>query len=172
MLFTGLLSLSCLVLFSAMSLGQDHPTTPVVPGSCPSTKPAEQPFIPPAPHPAKPSRGEFWFGTDRLWTALPVTGMWKGLPHYTPDDPTFRQKLAFWREGYDPRAEPQPNLTVRGRRIDSKTPPLQTDGKGNGSWTDDDEFIITGINFPTTGCWEITGRFDDDELTFVVWVAP
>ncbi len=38
MLFTGLLSLSCLVLFSAMSLGQDHPTTPVVPGSCPGNE--------------------------------------------------------------------------------------------------------------------------------------
>lgn len=168
MRFASLLSLS-LIFFSATSFGQ-NPNTSVVPDSCPVTKPPEQPFVPPAPHPVKSPPGAFWFGTERLWTFLPVTGMWSGLPHW---DSTFRQKLAFWRDGYDPHAEPQPpNLTVSGRRIDSKAPPLQTDGKGNGSWTGDDEFIMTGINFPTTGCWEITGRFNDDELTFVVWVAP
>src|SRR5437763_13634837 len=168
MRFASLLSL---ILFLATSFGQ-NPNTSVAPDSCPVTKPAEQAFVPPAPHPAKLPRGEFWFGTEKLWTFLPVTGMWSGLPHYTADDPTFRQKVAFWRDGYDPHAEPQPNLTVTGRRIDSQAPPLQTDGKGNGSWTDDDEFVMTGINFPTTGCWEITGRFDEDKLTFVVWVAP
>ena len=31
---------------------------------------------------------------------------------------------------------------------------------------------MTGINFPTTGCWEITSHFDDDAFTFVVWVTP
>jgi hypothetical protein len=30
---------------------------------------------------------------------------------------------------------------------------------------------MTGINFPTTGCWEITGRYESDEVTFVVWVG-
>jgi hypothetical protein len=29
---------------------------------------------------------------------------------------------------------------------------------------------VTGINFPTIGCWEITGRYENDALTFVVWV--
>jgi hypothetical protein len=31
--------------------------------------------------------------------------------------------------------------------------------------------LVVGINFPTLGCWEITGRYRDDTLTFVVWVA-
>ena len=168
----GLLPMFSLLFLSTVSVGQDHVTTAAGPNPCPVTTPAERPFVPPAPHPATPGGGAFWFGTGRLWTVLPETGIWSGLPHSTPSDPTFRQKLAFWREGYDPHTEPQPNLTVSGRRIDSNAPPLQTDGRGNGSWTDDDEFIMTGINFPTTGCWEITGRFDDDELTFVVWVAP
>lgn len=172
MLFTRLLSLLCLLALSLVSVGQSHPRTSVVPSSCPVTKPGDQPFVPPAPHPAKPSLDGFWFGTDRLWTALPVTGSWSGLPHYTPKDPTFRQKLAFWRQGYDPHTEPQPDLTVSGKRIDALAGPLQSDGKGNGSWTKNDQFIMTGINFPTIGCWEITGRYESDELTFVVWVAP
>jgi hypothetical protein len=32
-------------------------------------------------------------------------------------------------------------------------------------------FIVTGINFPTLGCWEITARYENDELTFVLWIA-
>ena len=172
MLFTRLLPFLCLLPLSAVSVGQNHPRIPIVPSSCPVTKP-NQPFVPPAPYPAQPSLGRFWFGTDRLWTAIPVSGTWSGLPHYTPTDPTYRQKLPFWRQGYDPHTEPLPDLTVTGRRIDGPAGPLQSDGRGNGSWTRDDQFfIMTGINFPTLGCWEITGRYESDELTFVVWVAP
>jgi hypothetical protein len=31
--------------------------------------------------------------------------------------------------------------------------------------------MVVGINLPTLGCWEITGHYEGDELTFVVWVA-
>jgi hypothetical protein len=172
MLLTRLLPLLYLLSSSSVSHSQDKQKIPAAPETCSVTKPASQPFVPPPPYPAKPHRGGFWFGTDRLWTALPVSGTWSGLPHYTADDPTFRQKLFFWRQGYDTHTKPRPNLTVSGRRIDSPAGPLQTDGKGNGSWTEDDQFIVTGINFPTTGCWEITGRYENDELTFVVWVSP
>jgi hypothetical protein len=92
------------------------------------------------------------------------------LGHYTPDDPTFRQKLFFWRQGYDPRTEGS-KLKITGRRIDSPAPPLLVDDSTNGGWTKDDSFIVAGINFPTTGCWEITGHYENDEVTFVVWVA-
>ena len=170
---TRLLPLLFLMSLPSLALSQqDHSTKAVVPGSCPVTKPADRPFLPPLPYKAKPSVGQFWFGTDRLWTTLPVSGMWSGLPHYTPNDPTFRQKIAFWRQGFDPHTEPRPNLTVTGRRVDAPTIPLQSDGKGIGAWTKDDQFIGTGVNFPTTGCWEITASYESDELTFVVWVAP
>jgi hypothetical protein len=170
MLSTRLLPLLCLLSLSSPSLSQDR-QTPAAPKTCSVTKPASQPFVPPPPYPAKPSRGQFWFGTDRLWTRLPETGAWIGLGHYTPSDPTFRQKLFFWRQGYDAHAETQANLIVRGRRIDAPAQPLQTDGPGTGSWTADDQFLVTGINLPTIGCWEITGRYENDEVTFVVWVG-
>jgi hypothetical protein len=118
--------------------------------------------------------GQFWFswpGCLAFTYGRILPGAWIGLGHYTPSDPTFRQKLAFWRQGYDPHAEPRPNLIVNGRRLDSPAGPLQSDGKGNGSWTKDDQFIMTGINFPTIGCWQITAHYEDDELTFVVWVG-
>jgi hypothetical protein len=170
MLSTRLLSLLCLLSLSSPAISQDR-QTPAVPKTCSVTKPASQPFVPPLPYPAKPSRGQFWFGNDRLWTALPETGAWIGLGHYTPSDPTFRQKLFFWRQRYDVHGETQAKLTVSGRRIDAPAQPLQTDGPGTGSWTADDQFLVTGINFPTIGCWEITGRYENDEVTFVVWVG-
>ncbi len=167
----------CSLSFSVAAVGQNSPRIQPVPSSCPVTKPANR-FIPPAPYSAKPSLGHFWFGSDKLWTALPLTGTWSGLPHYTPADPTYRQKLPFWRQGFDPHNQPRPNLTVTGRRIDGPAQPLQTDGKGNGSWTKDDQFMMMGINFPTFGCWEIKSHYEtnepneSDQLTFVIWVAP
>jgi hypothetical protein len=157
--------------FPSLTHSQDHPTTSRVPDACPVTKPSERPFVPPAPHPAKPIADRFWFGSDRLWTTLPANGTLR-LGHYTSSDPTFREKLPFWRQGYDPHSEPRPNLKVSGKRIDAIAPPLQTNGNGNGSWTKNDQFIMTGINFPTAGCWKITGSYNDEELTFVVWVSP
>lgn len=143
-----------------------------VPVTCPVTKPYQTNlFVPPSPYPAKAPAGSFWFGSDRLWTALPANGSWKGLPHYTPNDPTFRQKLFFGREGYDWQTEPQPRLQVTGKRLDSSTWPLQSDQANNGWIQPDQPFMVTGINFPTLGCWEITARYEDNELTFVVWVA-
>jgi hypothetical protein len=140
--------------------------------TCQVTKPYQVSlFVPPSPYPTKAAAGNFWFGSDRLWTALPLNGTWKALPHYTPTDPSFRQKLAFWRAGYDWHTEPQPMLKVTGKRLDSPAPPLLSD-QANNAWVKPEQpFMGLGINFPTLGCWEITARYQDDELTFVVWVA-
>lgn len=32
--------------------------------------------------------------------------------------------------------------------------------------------MLGGISFPTPGCWEITGRYEDAEVQFVEWVVP
>jgi hypothetical protein len=65
------------------------------PKNCPISRPSLRPFVPPSPYPAKTSSANFWFGTVKLWTSLPADGTWRSLPHYTPGDPTFRQKLLF-----------------------------------------------------------------------------
>jgi hypothetical protein len=143
-----------------------------VPKTCPITKPPDPPFIPPAPYSAEVDPASFWFGTPRLWTLLRVDGTWKGLPHYAPDDPTFRQKLFWWRQGYKVKEEPQPKLRITGKRLDSSAPPaLLADHASNG-WQDPAQpFMVVGINLPTLGCWEIKGQYQGAELTYVVWVA-
>ena len=167
-----LLPLLSLLLLSQASLSQQArtATTNHVPNSCPVTKPYQTSlFVPPSPYTSNAGAGSFWFGTDRLWTVLPADGTWKGLGHYTPSDPTFRQKLFWWRQGYDWRTEPQPKLTVTGRRLDAQAAPLMSERANN--VTSEPAAMVVGINFPTLGCWEITGRYGDDTLTFVVWLA-
>jgi|SRR5215472_3750173 len=143
-----------------------------VPKSCPITKPPDHPFIPPAPYPAETGSDSFWFGNERLWTMVRADGTWKGLPHYTPDDPTFRQKLFWWRQGYNVRTEPQPKLTVTGTRLGSSAPPLVLADRASNGWVQADQpFMVVGINLPTLGCWKITAHYKGEELSFIVWVA-
>lgn len=143
-----------------------------VPTTCPVTKPPTPAFVPPAPYRDKTDPRSFWFGTEKLWSRLRSDGTWKGLPHYKPDDPTFRQKLFWWRQGYDVRSEPQPKLTVTGMRLDSSAPPVLLADRASNGWQQEDQpFMVVGINLPSLGCWKITGHYEHEELSFVVWVT-
>src|ERR1700686_3626009 len=170
---------SVLVLITASKPALDCVTVPAlaatrgreVDASCPVPKVPTHLFVPPAPYSVKLDPQSFWFGTERLWTVLRADGVWSGLPHYTPDDPTFRQKLLFWRAGFDAHSEPRPALTITGRRLDGRAPPLASD-QANAGWQNPDQpFMLTGINLPTLGCWRITAHYRDQELAFVVRVT-
>jgi hypothetical protein len=155
-------------------------------GSCPVTKPPLMAFIPPSPYPTEQPADSFWFGTENLWTNLLMDGIWKGLPVWSaaeqaeneeddshrPIEPAFRNKLFWWHEGYDWRTDDPPNLTVTGKRLDAPAPPLRTDGHANNGWTTDSHhpFMVDGIFLPTLGCWQITGDYKGDRLSFVVLV--
>lgn len=140
------------------------------PNSCPVTKPPKPPFLPPAPY---PSEGRVWIGSPKLWTDIRENGTWRGLPHYTPEDTRYRQKLFWWSAGYDWRTENPPNLTISGKRLDGPAPRLSTDPHANAGWTDDRDhaFMVHGIFIPTVGCWKITGHYKGEELSYVVWVS-
>jgi hypothetical protein len=137
--------------------------------NCPITTADSPRFSPPAPYPATAPVGTFWYGTESLWTMLPVEGTWQGLPHNANG---FRQKVFWWHPGFDGRTEQKPELTVIGRRLDGtgsfrRLPPAtNASNAGFGGWT-----ILTGLDVPTTGCWELTGSYRDNTLTFVVWIT-
>ena len=98
-----------------------------------------------------------------------ASGLWERLPH---NDGVFVQKVFWWSRGYDYQTDPEPNLIVTGRRLDAPAPPLTASGATNGSRGDIGSFMVVGIDIPTLGCWEITGRNVGAVLSFVVWVAP
>lgn len=144
--------------------------TPQVPDSCPVTRASEPAFHPPA----AVTQGAHYIGTANLWTVLPSDGTWSGLPHYTPDDPSFRQKLLWWSELRDPQEQDHhPRLIITGTRLDGPAPPLASDGFINRGFSSDggDTFMVVGISIPTLGCWKITGRYLGEELSYVVWVS-
>ena len=139
------------------------------PASCPVTQPPVPAFVPPQPYPASAPYGGFWYGSDDLWTLLVRRGTWRSLPH---DDAGYRQKTFWWRPGYSGSADPRPKLRVTGRRLDAQAPPFEGHRATNahhrdfGGWA-----MLVGVDVPTHGCWEITGEYEGQQLSFVVWIA-
>jgi hypothetical protein len=113
--------------------------------------------------------GGFNYGTRDLrvelyWprgtlTAGPLPG--GGTMATIAPDGSIDVKVGWWR-GLSYR------LTIVGRRLDAPAPPLRADiPEGYGSRG----FQPTGLIFPTTGCWRVTGRLGPARLTFVVRVT-
>lgn len=59
-------------------------------------------------------------------------------------------------------------LVITGHRIDVESPPLEVDVP----CCYPTRFQATGLYFPTEGCWEVTAKAEDRELSFIVWVEP
>lgn len=172
MLSRLLLLLPIALLSSRSASAQPQPTGAyLVPDSCPVTRQFQASgFVPPFPYPASDSSGRFWFGSDRLWTILPADGIWTGFPRPETSRP-YGEKLFFWRAGYNALLEQHPPLTVTGTRLDAPAPPLLSDERATNGWhTPDQPFMLTRITVPTPGCWKITARYKDDELSFVMWL--
>jgi hypothetical protein len=139
------------------------------PASCPITQPSDIAFIPPAPYDSLGFDGEFWYGSSSLWTAVRQNGIWEALPH---NPQGYTQKVFWWREGYVWNEEPEPELIVSGERLDAAAPPLLASEATNAYAGDIGSAMLVGVDLPTLGCWKITGKYSDSELSFVVWVAP
>jgi hypothetical protein len=162
MLFARLLPLLFLLTLSSPVLSQDV-RTQSGPKACAVTRPSEHPFAPPRPFLA--NRGINWFGTDRFWTLLPTNGIWgQGEKTFW-----FREDWSHYHRWIPD--EIAMKLTITARRLDAPTPPpeISAGPTFNRDWK---AFMLGGISLPTPGCWEITGRYEDAVVQFVVWVVP
>jgi hypothetical protein len=75
-------------------------------------------------------------------------------------DGSIDAKFGWWRAGSG-------KIRISGRRLDAPAPPLRAhvpDGYGPG-------FQATGLTFPTTGCWRVTGRYVRSRLSFTLLVS-
>jgi hypothetical protein len=132
--------------------------------TCPVTKPIESP----SPAPFSSASGK-WFGTDKLWTRI-EPGRWGARLH---TDLGFKQpKIVWFSSGYDSQQEPHPSLTITGRRLDGPSAPLIFHGANNAFIPGKGSFIPSSVTLPTLGCWEITGHYKGQDVTFVVRIGP
>lgn len=141
---------------------------------CPVTIPPQPAFVPPSPYfeevpnPNVPEADHrVLYGTERLWTWLDVEGeVWQGLPD---DDGNgkFFEKTVWWAESYSPG---EGRIAVTGRELDGPGSFEVGGPAGGGSrpW-DVGSFMLVGVEVPP-GCWEFTGSYRGDELSYVVLV--
>jgi hypothetical protein len=57
--------------------------------------------------------------------------------------------------------------------LDGPTPDPPPSSSGGLTYREQDwkAFFVVAIDIPEAGCWEVTGRTGDDELSFVVLVG-
>ncbi|HET6898848.1 MAG TPA: hypothetical protein VFK70_10890 [Vicinamibacteria bacterium] len=92
-----------------------------------------------------------------LWPDGTVTFQ-PGGPGCVDEEGGLWMKWPWWHEGKDRR------LVIEGHRLDGEAPPLRAripEGYAG-------EFQSSALIFPTPGCWQVTGKVDDETLTFVV----
>jgi hypothetical protein len=135
--------------------------------NCPITQPPDRPFVPPAPYPSA-GGDEFLYGTPALWTVVEREWQLHGF---------VGQKMPYFRRGYE--LKERPRLTVVARRLDGKAP-LVRNGLAGGGVDSSGAFMVTGIDIPSAGCWEIGVQYVDTSgdthtvqtLSYTVWVEP
>lgn len=144
--------------------------TPPETGDCRRTIPPQPGFVPPKPYPPQPPEREkaVWYGSAALWTMLSPEGeTWDEFP---PDSGRFTDKTLWWSDGYSWTEEPTPSIRVTGQRLDG---PGSFEAEGpvtNGFREDMGSFMLGGIEIPTAGCWKLTAKYRDAELSYVVLV--
>ena len=159
---TRLLGAATLLSACGMSVGSP-------PSACPVTTPPPVALAPPPTAGTGPNASlafragpsSFLYGNDALVVDLPNDGT------IHPSDPARGLpggvKFAWWRLAHG-------DLVIATRRLDATTVPLAADVPGGYG---DIGFQVSGLKFPTAGCWQLTGTVGGRTLTFVVnVVAP
>jgi hypothetical protein len=152
---------------SSTGVALNSATPSMITGVCPVTRPPSAALTPPptagtGPNPSvvfTAGPGNFLYGNEALIVILPTDGTIhpsdssRGLPGGL--------KFAWWRTAHGA-------LVIATQRLDAVTVPQSAyvpDGYGETG------FQVSGLNFPSPGCWQVNGTVGASTLTFVVNVA-
>jgi hypothetical protein len=125
---------------------------------CPITQPVWAVHPADSAVPGEPSYGYYYVNED--------SSIWASAWWSEEDGSLFRVTEEGTKIGWFRPAGA--TLDITGQRLDGDSPPLEA----HASCCYPTRFQASGLYFPTAGCWEITGRAKDSELTFVIWVEP
>jgi hypothetical protein len=137
-----------------------------IPKNCPVTRSTpETRFTPPPPSKAfAPEGGLFWYGSDALYVALSSDGRWRGLASATGT----RNKSFWYRKNPEWREEFPYQFKATAKRFDSDGPML-TFPNVNNAIMGEEVAMLFMLELPR-GCWEVTGNYKSDSLSWVTWV--
>jgi hypothetical protein len=121
---------------------------------------------------------------EPIWAKPPADSAVQGSPefgYYFVNEDSSIWASAWWtkQDDYHLRVSPEgikvgwfrpagAALEITGQRIDAQAPALEA----HIPCCYPTRFQATGLIFPTEGCWEVTAKAEDSELSFVVWVEP
>jgi hypothetical protein len=107
----------------------------------------------------------FWHGTDGLFTHLYSDGRWRGIKAAsgTRNKSFWYRKDAKWLDEYPYQ------LVVTFKRLDADGP-MHTVPRVTNAIMGKEVAMLLMLELPTRGCWQVTGNYKSDYLTFVVWV--
>lgn len=127
--------------------------------SCPVTLPNES-------RPPGQPRSVSWYGNGLLWAGLETNGVYAVAPDRVAEDGSIGNKL-LWVT-----TPPSSRPTISGERLDAPASPLKVLGVNQGSFSSAEKpSFMSGVNFPTPGCWRLTARVADVSLSYVVDVV-
>lgn len=144
----------------------DEKQTPIS-DSCPVTRSTpETRYTPPPPHEAdKAGSPIFWFGSDALYVMLSSDGRWRGIT-----SPTGTRNKSFWyRKDAQWREEFPYQLKVTAKRIDDDGPMIAFPRVNNAIMGKEVAMLLM-LELPERGCWQVTGNYKSDYLSWVTWV--
>ena len=148
------------------SAGTQSGGAPTTSSECRLTLPGPA-SLPPVASATNPGIGRGWYVDDGLLTSLTTSGeVWDSLPRGPGG---FSQKTFWWSLGFDWRAEPQPAISVTGRRLDGPGA-FESSGTATHAIFEDGSAMLVGIEIPTKGCWELTASYRATSLSYVVRV--
>ncbi|MEM7360348.1 MAG: hypothetical protein AAF431_14725 [Pseudomonadota bacterium] len=109
-----------------------------------------------------------WHGSNQLAALIPSNGKW----YFMGPEHNYRNKFWWAHESYDASAEPRPPITISAKRLDAPADPVYRDNATHGRGIDSKwQAMLIGMEFPTAGCWEVTGRYHEHSLTMVFQVG-
>jgi hypothetical protein len=150
------------------------PASSAGPNSCPVTVPPQPGLVPTDPYPPEPPFGEVWYGIPGLWTILDANGaVWRGLPvgtgpHAVGDKTLWFSENFSTAEGEDFSGDT--DITLTAVDLDGSSPTVVQEGGVPSFNRDIKNFLLVPLGLPEPGCWEITARYKEAELTYVLQV--
>jgi hypothetical protein len=139
--------------------------------TCQVTLWADSPVAASGALPIGPDSSHGWYGSEALAALIPKNGKWNGMGPKR----NYGDKFWWWRRGFNAKLEPSPQLVVSARRMDGQEGSFELANASSGYSSNPDSdwnSILIGMEFPSAGCWEIIGTYNDAEtLKFVMQVG-